>query len=51
LDFCGKPPPPESTDLPLNELRAAAPVLKIRLEEIGTEADAKALESAFQTAK
>jgi putative tryptophan/tyrosine transport system substrate-binding protein len=43
--------PPESTDLPLNELRAAAPVLKIRLEEIETEADAKGLESAFQAAK
>ena len=39
---------PESTDLPLNELRAAAPVLKIRLEEIQNEADAKGLESAFE---
>jgi putative ABC transport system substrate-binding protein len=42
---------PESTDLPLNELRAAAPVLKIGLEEIETESDAKGLESAFRTAK
>ena len=30
---------PESTDLPLKELRAAAPVLKLKLEEIETEAD------------
>jgi putative tryptophan/tyrosine transport system substrate-binding protein len=42
---------PESTDLPLNELRATAPVLKLRLEEIVTEATAKGLESAFETAK
>jgi putative ABC transport system substrate-binding protein len=42
---------PESTDLPLKELRAAAPVLKLKLEEIETEANAKGLESAFQTAK
>jgi putative ABC transport system substrate-binding protein len=42
---------PESTDLPLNDLRAAAPVLKLKLEEIETEATAKGLESAFETAK
>jgi putative tryptophan/tyrosine transport system substrate-binding protein len=42
---------PESTDLPLNELRAAAPVLKIKLEQIEAATDAKGLESAFQTAK
>jgi putative ABC transport system substrate-binding protein len=42
---------PESIDLPLKELRAAAPSLKLRLEEIETEANAKGLESAFQTAK
>ena len=42
---------PESTDLPLNDLRAAIPVLKLKLEEIETEANAKGLENAFQTAK
>ena len=38
-------------DLQLKDLRAAAPTLKLKLEEIETEADAKGLESAFQTAK
>jgi putative tryptophan/tyrosine transport system substrate-binding protein len=38
-------------DLQLKDLRAAAPTLKVKLEEIETEADAKGLESAFQTAK
>src|SRR5262245_12307736 len=38
-------------DAQLKELRAAAPVLKLRLEEIETQFDAKGLESAFQTAK
>jgi putative ABC transport system substrate-binding protein len=38
-------------DLPLKELRAAAPVLKLKLEEIQAEADAKGLESAFRIAK
>ena len=38
-------------DLQLKELRAAAPVLKLKLEEIETQADAKGLETAFQTAK
>jgi putative ABC transport system substrate-binding protein len=38
-------------DLPLKELRAAAVALKLKLEEIETEADAKGLESAFRTAK
>jgi putative ABC transport system substrate-binding protein len=33
------------------DLRAAAPLLKLELEEIETEADAKGLESAFRTAK
>jgi putative tryptophan/tyrosine transport system substrate-binding protein len=42
---------PESTDLPLNELRAAAPVLKLKLEQIETEADAKGLAAAFKAAK
>jgi len=35
----------------LDELRAAATALKIKLEEIQTQFDAKSLESAFQTAK
>ena len=34
-----------------NELWAAAPVLKIKLEEIETDADSKGLERAFRTAK
>jgi putative ABC transport system substrate-binding protein len=38
-------------DLPVKDLRAAAPLLKLKLEEIETEADAKGLESAFRTAK
>jgi putative tryptophan/tyrosine transport system substrate-binding protein len=38
-------------DLQLKDLRAAALVLKLKLEEIKTEFDAKGLESAFQTAK
>ncbi|MBI2227602.1 MAG: hypothetical protein HYU46_00705 [Deltaproteobacteria bacterium] len=35
----------------MKELRAAAPVLKLKLEEIETQPDAKGLESAFQIAK
>ena len=38
-------------DLQLKELRAAAVALKLKLEEIETQPDAKGLESAFQTAK
>jgi len=38
-------------DLQLKELRPAALALKLKLEEIETQADAKGLESAFQTAK
>src|SRR5215471_9031993 len=38
-------------DLQLKELRPAALALKLKLEEIDTQADAKGLESAFQTAK
>jgi putative ABC transport system substrate-binding protein len=38
-------------DLQLNELRAAAVALKLKLEEIKTEPNAKGLESAFQSAK
>ena len=40
-----------STDLQLKELRPAAVALKLKLEEIETQPDAKGLESAFQTAK
>jgi putative ABC transport system substrate-binding protein len=36
---------------PLEDLRAAAQVLKLKLEEIGFQRDAKGLENAFQTAK
>jgi len=38
-------------DLQLKELRAAAVALKLKLEEIETQVDAKSLESAFKTAK
>jgi putative ABC transport system substrate-binding protein len=38
-------------DLQLKELRAAAPALKLKLEEIETQPTTKGLESAFQTAK
>jgi putative ABC transport system substrate-binding protein len=39
------------SDRQLKNLRAAAQALKLKLEEIETERDAKGLESAFQTAK
>src|SRR5262245_50295229 len=38
-------------DLLMKELRPAAVALKLKLEEIETQADPKSLESAFQTAK
>ena len=38
-------------ELQLKELRPAAPALKLKLEEIEAQPDAKGLESAFQTAK
>jgi putative ABC transport system substrate-binding protein len=38
-------------DLPYKELRAAALTLKLKLEEITTQLDAKGLESAFNAAK
>jgi putative tryptophan/tyrosine transport system substrate-binding protein len=38
-------------DLQMKELRPAALALKVKLEEIETQPDAKGLESAFQTAK
>jgi putative ABC transport system substrate-binding protein len=40
-----------SQDLQLKELRAAALALKLKLEEIEAQRDAKGLESAFQSAK
>ncbi|MBI2534905.1 MAG: ABC transporter substrate-binding protein, partial [Deltaproteobacteria bacterium] len=40
-----------SRDLQMKEFRAAALYLKLKLEEIETQLDAKGLESAFQTAK
>ena len=39
------------TDLQLKELRPPAGALKLKLEEIETQRDAKGLEGAFQTAK
>jgi len=39
------------SDLQLKELRPAALALKLKLEEIETQPDAKGLESAFQTGK
>ena len=43
--------PAGGSDLQLKELRPAAVALKLKLEEIETEPNAKGLESAFQTAK
>ncbi len=47
--------PPQTTaisdELQIKELRLAAVALKLKLEEIETQPDAKGLESAFQTAK
>jgi putative ABC transport system substrate-binding protein len=40
-----------ASSLQLKELRLAAVALKVKLEEIETQADSKGLESAFQTAK
>ena len=42
---------PVRGDLRLSDLRAAAAVLKLKLDEIETREDAKALENAFKTAK
>jgi putative ABC transport system substrate-binding protein len=44
-------PSAASASLQLKELRAAAVALKLKLEEIETQLDAKGLESAFQTAR
>ena len=43
--------PAGGSDLQLKDLRPAALALKLKLEEIVTEADAKGLESAFQIVK
>ncbi len=43
--------PGKAYALQLKELRSAAVALKLKLEEIETQPDAKGLESAFQTAK
>ena len=40
-----------SSNLQLKELRAAAPALQLKLEEIRTQPDAEGLESALKTAK
>ena len=40
-----------AANVQLKELRPAAQALKLKLEEIDAQADAKGLESAFQTAK
>jgi putative ABC transport system substrate-binding protein len=40
-----------AVDVQLKEIRPAAVALKLKLEEIETQLDAKGLESAFQTAK
>jgi putative ABC transport system substrate-binding protein len=42
---------PSAASLQLKELRPAAVALKLKLEEIDAQPDAKGLESAFQTAK
>jgi len=42
---------PSGRDLQVKEIRPAAVALKLKLEEIETQPDAKGLESAFQTAK
>jgi putative tryptophan/tyrosine transport system substrate-binding protein len=47
-----RPPGPNiGIDVQLKELRPAALELKVKLEDIETEFDAKGLQSAFQTAK
>ena len=44
-------PGARTQELQLKELRATAPALKLKLEEIETQIDAKGFESAFQVAK
>ena len=47
----GRPVAGITTDLQLQEIRPAALALKLKLEEIETQLDAKGLESAFEIAK
>ncbi len=49
LGFCGRREDQRSTSM--QELRPAAMALKLKLDEIETQRDAKGLESAFKTAK
>jgi ABC-type uncharacterized transport system substrate-binding protein len=51
LDRVGFLRPSGASEIQLKELRPAAVALKLKLEEIKTQADSKSLESAFQTAK
>ena len=51
LDFCGGRRNIIGQDVQLKELRPAALALKLKLEEIETQLDAKGLESAFETVK
>jgi putative ABC transport system substrate-binding protein len=51
LDRVGLLRPPRLGQFQMRELRPAAIGLKLKLEEIQTQPDAKSLESAFQTAK
>ena len=51
VGFLWSPGAGVALDLQLKGLRIAAPALKLRLEEIETQLDAKGLESAFQTAR
>ena len=51
LDRVGLLRPARTRQFQMKELRPAAVGLKLKLEEIETQTDAKSLESAFQTAK
>jgi putative tryptophan/tyrosine transport system substrate-binding protein len=51
VGFLRPPVVSRTLDLQLKELRAAATALKLKLEDIETQAGAKDLENAFQTAK
>jgi putative ABC transport system substrate-binding protein len=51
VGFLRPPGGRRTLDLQMKELRAAATALKLKVEEIETQRDAKGLESAFQTAK
>ena len=50
-DFCGQREVAQGIDLQLEEIRPAAVALKLKLEEIETQLDARGLERAFKTAK